>query len=74
MIRSMSSARLYLAGRVSAVLTILCIIIVLLIGAMAISKMHPPRTMDLGPKTSLLLPAPELRELDVNKRWVSKIS
>jgi hypothetical protein len=70
----MSSARLYFAGRVSAVLTILCVLIVLLIGAMAISKMHPPRTMDLGPKTSLLFRAPELRELDVNKRWVSQIS
>jgi len=74
MIRSMSSARLYLAGRVSAVLTILCIIIMLLIGAMAISKMHPPRSMDLGPKTSLLFRAPELLNLDVNKRWVSQVS
>ena len=74
MIRTMSSTRLYFAGRVTGVLTILCVLIVLLIGAMAISKMHPPRTLDLGPKTSLLFRAPELLKLDVNKRWVSQVS
>jgi hypothetical protein len=52
MIRTMSTARLYVAGRVTAFLTIVFIVVALVIGALAVSKMHPPRVTGHGPKTS----------------------
>jgi hypothetical protein len=49
MIRTMSSARLYFAGRVAAALTILFIIAALVLGTLAVTRMHPPRTLDHRP-------------------------
>jgi hypothetical protein len=49
MIRTMSSTRLYVAGRVAAALTILFIIAAVVIGALAVTRMHPPRAIEHQP-------------------------
>jgi hypothetical protein len=47
MIRTMSSARLHLAGRVTGWLTLLCCIIAaLVIGALVLGSVHPPRSLE----------------------------
>jgi hypothetical protein len=49
MIRTMSSTRLYIAGRVAACLTILFIIAAVVFGTLAMTRMHPPRAIDQQP-------------------------
>jgi hypothetical protein len=53
MIRTMSSTRLYLVGRVTAGLTIMLVIAAVITFAVAVSKVHPPRAIQThGPKNS----------------------
>jgi hypothetical protein len=67
MIRTMSSARLNLAGRVTAWFTmILCVVVVVVIGAMVVQEMHPPRVTGHAPKTSAFSPLPKHSELGLD--------
>lgn len=54
MIRRMATDRLYLAGRVTAWLTVaICILgAALVIGSLAMSKVHPPRATSPSSTTS----------------------
>lgn len=53
MMRDWSSASLYVAGRVTALLTIILIIAAVVTSAVALSKMHPPRSIQHhAPKNS----------------------
>jgi hypothetical protein len=70
-IRTMSSARLYTIGRVAAFLTITFVLALVLIGALAVTRMHPPRAIQQGPKTSAWSPSPEGRELGLDRERIS---